>query len=77
MTVPEIEQGLTDAAESKVTISFTPHLMCMVSASMHILLFAYSIFYSIILKIQSLYLLLVFNRNVGCNLLCMLNWRLK
>ncbi|XP_066386357.1 probable N-acetyl-gamma-glutamyl-phosphate reductase, chloroplastic isoform X1 [Miscanthus floridulus] len=27
--VPEIEQGLTDAAESKVTISFTPHLMCM------------------------------------------------
>lgn len=31
MTVPEIEQGLTDAAESKVTISFTPHLMCMVS----------------------------------------------
>ena len=77
MTVPEIEQGLTDAAESKVTISFTPHLMCMVSASMHILLFAYSIFYSIILKIQSLYLLLVFNRNVGYNLLCMLNWRLE
>lgn len=31
MTVPEIEQGLTDAAELKVTISFTPHLMCMVS----------------------------------------------
>ncbi|KAF8722125.1 hypothetical protein HU200_022765 [Digitaria exilis] len=29
MSVPEIEQGLTDAAESKVTISFTPHLMCM------------------------------------------------
>ena len=77
MTVPEIEQGLTDAAQSKVTISFTPHLMCMVSASMHILLFAYSIFYSIILKIQSLYLLLVFNRNVGCNLLCMLNWHLE
>ncbi|KAL6637272.1 hypothetical protein ACP70R_024844 [Stipagrostis hirtigluma subsp. patula] len=27
--VPEIEQGLSDAAESKVTISFTPHLICM------------------------------------------------
>jgi hypothetical protein len=77
MTVPEIEQGLTDAAESKITISFTPHLMCMVGAIMHILLFAYSIFYSLFLEIQSLYLLLVFNRNVGCNLLCMLNWLLE
>ncbi|KAL8161558.1 hypothetical protein V2J09_013047, partial [Rumex salicifolius] len=27
--VPEIEQGLTDAAQSKVTVSFTPHLMPM------------------------------------------------
>ncbi|KAL6894059.1 hypothetical protein ACP4OV_008157 [Aristida adscensionis] len=27
--VPEIEQGLSDAAESKVTISFTPNLICM------------------------------------------------
>eukprot|EP00268_Persea_americana_P045526 TRINITY_DN46448_c0_g1_i1.p1 TRINITY_DN46448_c0_g1~~TRINITY_DN46448_c0_g1_i1.p1 ORF type:complete len:442 (-),score=72.52 TRINITY_DN46448_c0_g1_i1:285-1610(-) len=27
--VPEIEQGLTDASNSKVTISFTPHLMPM------------------------------------------------
>ncbi|XP_011001180.1 PREDICTED: probable N-acetyl-gamma-glutamyl-phosphate reductase, chloroplastic isoform X1 [Populus euphratica] len=27
--VPEIEQGLSDAAHSKVTISFTPHLMPM------------------------------------------------
>ncbi|KAF4366868.1 hypothetical protein F8388_013933 [Cannabis sativa] len=25
--VPEIEQGLSDAADSKITISFTPHLM--------------------------------------------------
>jgi hypothetical protein len=31
MSVPEIEQGLSDAAESKVTISFTPNLICMVS----------------------------------------------
>ena len=77
MTVPEIEQGLTDAAQSKVTISFTPHLMCMVSAIMHILLFAYSIFSSLILKIQSLYMLLVFNINVGCNLLCVLKWCLE
>ncbi|RYR34548.1 hypothetical protein Ahy_A10g049498 isoform B [Arachis hypogaea] len=29
--VPETEQGLSDAAHSKVTISFTPHLMPMVS----------------------------------------------
>ncbi|XP_010540982.1 PREDICTED: probable N-acetyl-gamma-glutamyl-phosphate reductase, chloroplastic [Tarenaya hassleriana] len=28
--VPEIEQGLSDAAKSKVTISFTPHLMPMI-----------------------------------------------
>ncbi|KAG8097607.1 hypothetical protein GUJ93_ZPchr0013g36605 [Zizania palustris] len=27
--VPEIEQGLSDAAESKVTIRFTPNLICM------------------------------------------------
>ncbi|KAM1264687.1 hypothetical protein ACFX2J_034463 [Malus domestica] len=27
--VPEIEQGLSDAASSKVTVSFTPHLMPM------------------------------------------------
>ncbi|XP_010096166.2 probable N-acetyl-gamma-glutamyl-phosphate reductase, chloroplastic [Morus notabilis] len=27
--VPEIEQGLTDAANSKITVSFTPHLMPM------------------------------------------------
>uniref|UniRef100_A0A803MVD8 Probable N-acetyl-gamma-glutamyl-phosphate reductase, chloroplastic n=1 Tax=Chenopodium quinoa TaxID=63459 RepID=A0A803MVD8_CHEQI len=27
--VPEIEQGLSDVAESKVTVSFTPHLMPM------------------------------------------------
>ncbi|XP_062208971.1 probable N-acetyl-gamma-glutamyl-phosphate reductase, chloroplastic [Phragmites australis] len=27
--VPEIEQGLSDAAESKVTISITPNLICM------------------------------------------------
>ncbi|KAG8062760.1 hypothetical protein GUJ93_ZPchr0003g17896 [Zizania palustris] len=27
--VPEIEQGLSEAAESKVTISFTPNLICM------------------------------------------------
>ncbi|XP_073124208.1 probable N-acetyl-gamma-glutamyl-phosphate reductase, chloroplastic [Henckelia pumila] len=27
--VPEIEQGLSDAAKSKVTVSFTPHLMPM------------------------------------------------
>ncbi|KAK7310397.1 hypothetical protein RJT34_07880 [Clitoria ternatea] len=27
--VPEIEQGLTDAARSKVTVSFTPHLIPM------------------------------------------------
>lgn len=27
--VPEIEQGLSDAARSKVTVSFTPHLMPM------------------------------------------------
>lgn len=27
--VPEIEQGLSDAANSKVTVSFTPHLMPM------------------------------------------------
>lgn len=27
--VPEVEQGLSDAAESKVTISFTPNLICM------------------------------------------------
>jgi N-acetyl-gamma-glutamyl-phosphate reductase len=29
MPVPEIEQGLSEAAESKVTISFTPNLICM------------------------------------------------
>uniref|UniRef100_A0A164VV49 N-acetyl-gamma-glutamyl-phosphate reductase dimerisation domain-containing protein n=1 Tax=Daucus carota subsp. sativus TaxID=79200 RepID=A0A164VV49_DAUCS len=29
---PEIEQGLSDAARSKVTISFTPHLMPMVKS---------------------------------------------
>lgn len=28
--VPEIEQGLSDVAKSKVTVSFTPHLMPMV-----------------------------------------------
>ena len=28
--VPEIEQGLSDVAGSKVTVSFTPHLMPMV-----------------------------------------------
>lgn len=28
--VPEIEQGLSDAANSKITVSFTPHLMPMV-----------------------------------------------
>ncbi|KAF7043811.1 hypothetical protein CFC21_053122 [Triticum aestivum] len=27
--VPEVEQGLSEAAESKVTISFTPNLICM------------------------------------------------
>lgn len=31
-TVPEIEQGLSEAANSKVTVSFTPHLMPMVIA---------------------------------------------
>jgi N-acetyl-gamma-glutamylphosphate reductase len=31
MSVPEIEQGLSDAAKSKVNISFTPNLICMVS----------------------------------------------
>ncbi|KAL1812272.1 hypothetical protein ACET3Z_022337 [Daucus carota] len=30
---PEIEQGLSDAARSKVTISFTPHLMPMVKVA--------------------------------------------
>lgn len=30
-SVPEIEQGLSDASNSKVTISFTPHLMPMVN----------------------------------------------
>jgi N-acetyl-gamma-glutamylphosphate reductase len=30
ITAPEIEQGLADAAGSKVTISFTPHLIPMV-----------------------------------------------
>ncbi|KAL6514277.1 hypothetical protein OROHE_019264 [Orobanche hederae] len=29
--VPEIEQGLSEAAKSKVTVSFTPHLMPMVT----------------------------------------------
>jgi len=29
--VPEIEQGLADAAGSEVTVSFTPHLIPMVS----------------------------------------------
>ncbi|CAN6870479.1 unnamed protein product [Brassica oleracea] len=28
--VPEIEQGLSDVAQSKVTVSFTPHLMPMI-----------------------------------------------
>ncbi|KAH7575182.1 hypothetical protein JRO89_XS02G0058700 [Xanthoceras sorbifolium] len=28
--VPEIEQGLSDAAHSKITVSFTPHLMPMI-----------------------------------------------
>ncbi|XP_075650180.1 uncharacterized protein LOC142620745 [Castanea sativa] len=28
--VPEIEQGLSDAANSKITVSFTPHLMPMI-----------------------------------------------
>lgn len=27
--MPEIEQGLSEAAGSPVTVSFTPHLMCM------------------------------------------------
>jgi N-acetyl-gamma-glutamyl-phosphate reductase len=27
--MPEIEQGLTEAAGEQVTVSFTPHLMCM------------------------------------------------
>jgi len=31
--VPEIEQGLADAAGSKVTVSFTPHLIPMVSSA--------------------------------------------
>lgn len=30
-SVPEIEQGLSEAAKSKVTVSFTPHLMPMVT----------------------------------------------
>lgn len=29
--MPEIEQGLSEAANSKVTVSFTPHLMPMVT----------------------------------------------
>ncbi|GKV21254.1 hypothetical protein SLEP1_g31251 [Rubroshorea leprosula] len=29
--VPEIEQGLSGAAHSKITLSFTPHLMLMLS----------------------------------------------
>lgn len=32
--VPEIEQGLTDAAGSKVTVSFTPHLIPMVGSAL-------------------------------------------
>lgn len=32
--VPEIEQGLSEAAKSKVTVSFTPHLMPMVIAAL-------------------------------------------
>ncbi|KAL5840780.1 hypothetical protein ACOSQ4_013388 [Xanthoceras sorbifolium] len=28
--IPEIEQGLSDAAHSKITVSFTPHLMPMI-----------------------------------------------
>lgn len=30
ISVPEIEQGLAGVANSKVTVSFTPHLMPMV-----------------------------------------------
>lgn len=30
IAVPEIEQGLSDAAQLKITVSFTPHLMPMV-----------------------------------------------
>ncbi|MQM17098.1 hypothetical protein Taro_050068 [Colocasia esculenta] len=36
--VPEIEQGLSDATQSKVTISFTPHLMPMVKLLCSLLL---------------------------------------
>ncbi|GKV21253.1 hypothetical protein SLEP1_g31251 [Rubroshorea leprosula] len=31
LLVPEIEQGLSGAAHSKITLSFTPHLMLMLS----------------------------------------------
>lgn len=41
--VPEIEQGLSDVAQSKVTVSFTPHLMPMV----HIILSMISIFFAL------------------------------
>ncbi|KAJ0010553.1 hypothetical protein Pint_34485 [Pistacia integerrima] len=34
--VPEIEQGLSDAAHSKITVSFTPHLMPMVIVALSI-----------------------------------------
>jgi len=37
--VPEIEQGLADASGSKVTVSFTPHLIPMVRVAPRVLMF--------------------------------------
>lgn len=38
---PEIEQGLTDAARSKVTVSFTPHLIPMVRMDLGVLTYIF------------------------------------
>jgi len=41
--VPEIEQGLSDASQSKVTVSFTPHLMPMVKRLLDPILFYWTL----------------------------------
>lgn len=66
--VPEIEQGLSDVAQSKVTVSFTPHLMPMVRII--------SSLFSIVFHLKPFIDLHCLGRSAECNQLCMWKWLL-
>lgn len=65
--VPEIEQGLADAAGSKVTVSFTPHLIPMVGSAL-----SCDIFSCFLSKLTKFYFAII--RVVECNQLFMWKW---